>query len=78
VALLGYHSVYLKRPSLTISERSGLHKRDGCGIFFASDRFDIILEHQVCSITRSITLPFLVPLFVTFRGIIPGTFVNFV
>ncbi|RLN20330.1 hypothetical protein BBO99_00001508 [Phytophthora kernoviae] len=37
----GYESVYVKRPSIHVSNWSGEKKRDGCGIFFKKDKFEL-------------------------------------
>ncbi|KAH7492067.1 hypothetical protein PRIC1_002459 [Phytophthora ramorum] len=37
----GYESVYVKRPSIHVSNWSGEKKHDGCGIFFKKDKFEL-------------------------------------
>nr|CCA20442.1 conserved hypothetical protein [Albugo laibachii Nc14] len=37
----GYDSVYVKRPSIHVSNWSGEKKQDGCGIFFKKDKFEL-------------------------------------
>ncbi|KAI9922567.1 hypothetical protein PsorP6_000090 [Peronosclerospora sorghi] len=37
----GYESVYVKRPSIHVSNWSGEKKRDGCGIFYKKDKFEL-------------------------------------
>ena len=38
----GYDSVYVKRPSVNVSNWSGRTKQDGCGIFFRKSMFDLL------------------------------------
>ncbi|CEG36739.1 Glucose-repressible alcohol dehydrogenase transcriptional effector CCR4 and related proteins [Plasmopara halstedii] len=37
----GYDSVYLKRPSIHVSNWSGEKKHDGCGIFYKKEKFEL-------------------------------------
>ncbi|TMW66426.1 hypothetical protein Poli38472_004191 [Pythium oligandrum] len=37
----GYDSVYIKRPSIHVSNWSGEKKHDGCGIFYKKDKFEL-------------------------------------
>ncbi|CAI5745756.1 unnamed protein product [Peronospora destructor] len=37
----GYESVYVKRPSIHVSNWSGEKKHDGCGIFYKKDKFEL-------------------------------------
>eukprot|EP00644_Phytophthora_capsici_P000950 jgi/Phyca11/551623/estExt2_Genewise1Plus.C_PHYCAscaffold_430066 len=37
----GYESVYVKRPSIHVSNWSGEKKQDGCGIFYKKDKFEL-------------------------------------
>ncbi|CAH0514204.1 unnamed protein product [Peronospora belbahrii] len=37
----GYESVYVKRPSIHVSNWSGEKKHDGCGIFYKKEKFEL-------------------------------------
>eukprot|EP00736_Rhodelphis_marinus_P011110 Rmarinus@m.26671 len=43
----GFSSHYVKRPSTHVSSWSGLHKTDGCGVFFRSSRFRSLEVHSL-------------------------------
>lgn len=43
----GFNSVYLKRPSITVSSWSGQIKTDGCGIFYSKEKFKLLHHHSV-------------------------------
>lgn len=38
----GYESVYVKRPSINVSTWSGEGKKDGCGVFFKRNAFELV------------------------------------
>jgi len=41
------NSVYVKRPSVHRSSWSGVHKLDGCGIFYSSKKFQLVSQRAV-------------------------------
>lgn len=47
----GYDSVYVKRPSINVSNWSGEKKHDGCGIFYKCGLFSLSLYWCLASLT---------------------------